>query len=83
MYNHEHNQQIEGSNYPHLYSALIRPHLEYCSSFWFPMYKKDVDKLDWAQGRVTKILGLDNMINEERLRQLSLFSLKKRKLTGT
>lgn len=29
------------------------------------------------------MLWLDNMINEERLRQLSLFSLKKRKLTGT
>jgi len=32
---------------------------------------------------VIKMFGLDNIINDERMRQLSFFSLKERKLTGT
>jgi len=64
-----------------LYKSLVRPHLEYAHSVWYPYKKGDIVEIEKVQKRATKlIISLKTLHYKERLRKLKLPTLKYRRL---
>ncbi|PKU48514.1 pol- hypothetical protein [Limosa lapponica baueri] len=61
-----------------LYSALLRPYMEYCVQLWSPQCRKDMDLLERVQQRAMKMIrGLEHLSCEDRLSDMvSLGTLK-------
>lgn len=56
-----------------LYLALVRAHLDCCSQFWTPQFRKDLEVLVCVQRKATRFgKGLKHNSYEELMRGLSL-----------
>ena len=66
-----------------LYTAFVRPHLEYAQSAWSPITKKHVNALENVQIRATKLIdGLGHLDYPERLKVIDLPTLRYRRMRG-
>jgi len=63
------------------YSSLVRSHPAYCVQLWSPQHRKDMELSEWGQSRTTRMIrGLEHLSREDRLRELGLFSMERRRL---
>ncbi len=66
---------------PTVYRALVRPHLEYANQANCPYLKKDIYHLERTQRAAMRwVKGLRDLSYEERLKELKLQSLEKRRI---
>ena len=63
-----------------LYVSTVRPVLEYCSSVWYPLNKRDRERVERVQCRATKLIPyLSHLPYHQRMQRLQLPSLQFRR----
>ncbi len=66
-----------------LYTALVRPHLEYANAIWSPHQQQHIKAIEAVQHRATRLIpGMSNLPYEERLKRLKIPTLSFRRMRG-
>ena len=66
-----------------LFSSLVRPHLEFSNTVWYPHFEKDKKLIENVLRRATKIIpGMKGLSYEERLKKMKLPSMAYRRIRG-
>jgi len=70
---------LDCTSFRYLFTSLVRPHIEYCNTAWYPALKKDMIRIESVLRRSSKLVnGLYDLTYEERLKSLKLPSMKYR-----
>jgi hypothetical protein len=70
-------EYMDNNSFKLLYTALVRPHIEYANQVWCPHLAKHKDEIENVQRRATKELpGMSNFSYPERLQKLKLPTLQ-------
>jgi len=76
-------EYIDTGTFKKLYTALVRPHIEYAQPVWSPYKKQDIAAIESIQRRATKLVpGLSGLPYPERLKKLKLPTLSYRRTRG-
>lgn len=74
---------LDCDTFKRIYTAMVRPHLEYGEAAWSPCLARNIDKLENVQIRATKLVdGLSKLDYPERLKRLDLPTLVYRRRRG-
>ena len=66
-----------------LFNSLVRPHLEYCVSIWYPLLKKDEELIENVLRRATKLIpGIYDKPYKECLAAIKVPSMRYRRMEG-
>lgn len=76
-------QHLDKDSFKHLFTALVRPHLEYCNVAWAPRLVKDKKLIEGVLRRGSKCVpGLRELSYEDRLKTLNIPSMTYRRARG-
>ena len=76
-------EYIDCDSFKLLFTALVRPHLEYAQATWSPFLKKHIRAIENVQRRASKqVPSLKELSYEDRLRTLKLPTLAYRRYRG-
>ena len=71
---------MDREKFLNLYKSLVRPHVEYATSIWSPVYKKEIIQIENVQRRATRlVINLKHLTYPERLKTLGLPTLEYRR----
>ena len=76
-------QHLDGESFKRLFTALVRPHLEYCNVAWAPRFIKDKVLIENVLRRGSKLIpGYRDLSYEDRLKKLGIPSMEYRRARG-